>query len=480
MNITDYRNFALSQVMLDTDDIGVIVLDKNGIIQECNKGMFTVFGYGREELVGVDHKDFFNINNEKGIPDYGFELARTGRKFSIETSLLTKSKHTLWVNLGLRSINFDNKLIGYVLLLQDISEKDKKEKVTQDIAKFPNENPYPILRISREGKVLFSNNASAPLIDTLKCDLEGYVDKSMRVIVEEVLKKNRPRNIDISYKEQCFLFSVVPVTEYVNLYGIDITDRKKMEDDLKIAKEKAEESDRLKSEFLAQISHEIRTPLNAVVSYVSLLEDELENNPSEDVSIAIDGINSGSRRLIRTIDLILNVAQLNTGKYKVDFDFFDLRKNVIDKISSEFKSTAKEKGLSVNIDDRIADTSIYGDLYSVTQIFTNLIDNAVKYTQQGSVNISFDQDEFGRIKVKVSDTGIGIEEKNLSKIFEPFFQEDSGYTRSHEGNGLGLTLVKEYCKLNNALITLESEKGKGSTFCVTFPSVKEQHQSIGR
>ena len=128
----------------------------------------------------------------------------------------------------------------------------------------------------------------------------------------------------------------------------------------------------------------------------------------------------------------------------------------------------RKKGLDITLSKSTENTKMIIDEYSVTQIFDNIISNAIKYTHKGSVKINCFTTDSGYLSVSVADTGIGIAQKNIQTVFNAFSQEEQGYTRSYEGNGLGLALVKEYCKLNRAIISLESEKGVGSTFTITF------------
>jgi signal transduction histidine kinase len=136
----------------------------------------------------------------------------------------------------------------------------------------------------------------------------------------------------------------------------------------------------------------------------------------------------------------------------------------------EYRVQIIEKKLDLKIKKQTENTRIVCDSYSVNQIFANLIDNAIKYTPKGSIEIVCSQNANEELQVSVNDTGVGISEEYLPHIFDEFSQEDKGYTRKFEGNGLGLALVKKYCALNSAKINVESKKGKGSKFIVTFKS----------
>jgi PAS domain S-box-containing protein len=248
----------------------------------------------------------------------------------------------------------------------------------------------------------------------------------------------------------------------------DITEKKIIEVELLKAKEKAEESDKLKTEFLAQMSHEIRTPLNVILSYNSFLKEELIRHLNEEQISAFAAVNTSGRRLFRTIDLILNMAELQTGNIEVKLSEVNLYL-ILKGLIKEFEHAASEKKLEL-ICTNVCETPpvLKTDEYIVSEVFQNLLDNAIKYTPTGHVDVNVYKDKNNKFCVSVKDTGIGISVDYIEKIFQPFSQEESGYSRKFEGNGLGLALVKNYLNLIDANITVESEKGKGSNFIVNF------------
>jgi PAS domain S-box-containing protein len=250
----------------------------------------------------------------------------------------------------------------------------------------------------------------------------------------------------------------------------DISEKKKTEEALIEAKERAELSDRLKSEFLAQISHEIRTPLNVILSFTSLMKEELHDKVDEEMGNAFDVIDSEGKRIMRTVELILNMSELQTGSYTYRSKKFDLVADVIQKMYNSFQKIAKQKNVALLFINNTEDTFIEADEYSVNQIFYHLIDNALKYTSEGKVEIELNRDGRDNLYIDISDTGIGISQEYLPMLFTPFTREEKGYTRTFEGNGLGLALVKKYCELNNAEVKVSSIKGKGTTFRIVFHS----------
>ena len=246
----------------------------------------------------------------------------------------------------------------------------------------------------------------------------------------------------------------------------DVTDNIEYQESLKKAKITAEKSDKIKSEFLAQMSHEIRTPVNTILNFAYLLQEEIEDKLSDDLKDSFTIIERGSHRLIRTIDSILNLSQLQYGTMDVNKAYIDLAE-IIEKVKVEFSHLAAAKGIEIRMNINCEDCNIYIDHYTVTQLVANLVDNAIKYSNKGFIEISVSKegDEF---VLEIQDTGIGMTENFIEKLFEPFSQEETGYTRRFEGTGLGLALVKKYCEINKADISVESEKGKGTKFTIRF------------
>jgi PAS domain S-box-containing protein len=247
---------------------------------------------------------------------------------------------------------------------------------------------------------------------------------------------------------------------------LDITEFKKAQSDIVAALDKATESERLKSAFLAQMSHEIRTPLNVILPSIPLIADELGDKDEEILSI-LTSVENASKRLQNTIDMILSLSAVQSGTYKPKFENFMLADDVKN-LAREFIPITKEKGLQIYFTNKTVNSEISADRYTINQIFQNLIGNAVKYTHSGNITITVEDYQKNRVIVKVEDTGIGIGPKYVKNLFAPFSQEDTGRTRKYEGNGLGLALVKEYVQINNGEISVQSEKNVGSTFSVHF------------
>ena len=247
----------------------------------------------------------------------------------------------------------------------------------------------------------------------------------------------------------------------------DVSEQHRINEELRYAKEAAEKADRLKTEFLAQISHEIRTPINALLSFSGFMKSEIEDLLDEDLRAGFINMENAGKRIIRTIDLILNMSELQIGSY----DYFPKNLNLSGLLAGIFltvQPVAQAKGLIIKFEDNLKNPIVYKDEYSIHQIFQNLVDNGIKFTKKGKVILRA-YDDKNIVYVEVEDTGIGIGEEYMNNLFKPFMQEEQGYSRKYEGNGLGLALVAQYVELNGGKITVESKKHKGTKFIISFP-----------
>jgi len=269
--------------------------------------------------------------------------------------------------------------------------------------------------------------------------------------------------------------------EYANWIILDITNQKQTEEELIVALEKAQEADRLKSAFLANMSHEIRTPMNGILGFIKLLKTpDLSENKRQQYT---DVIQKSSDRLLSTLNDLIDISKIEADQIKLDNTSFSLKmlgKEIIDFYHPEVQS----KGINLNLttDFTPAEAFIYSDYDKLFGILSNLVKNAIKFTNKGEINVVFKrlQEKLGEdlLKISVQDTGIGIPDNRIGAIFNRFEMADIEDKAVYEGSGLGLAIAKAYTELLGGEISVSSKVNQGSTFTCIMPWVcpESNHQ----
>ena len=266
----------------------------------------------------------------------------------------------------------------------------------------------------------------------------------------------------------------------------DITDRKKAEDELAayhahleelvrerteelaVAKEKAEAADHLKSAFLATMSHELRTPLNSIIGFTGIILQGLVGPLNDEQEKQLNMVRNSAQHLLMLINDVLDISKIEAGQLQVMREDYELRSS-IEKTVESARPMAGKKGLELTCTIHSGIGTMTGDRRRVEQVLLNLISNAVKFTERGSVSVECEPLGDGSVEIRVIDTGIGIQEGDMDTIFQAFRQIDSGLSRKHEGTGLGLSICKRLVELMGGRIWVKSVWGSGSTFGFSLP-----------
>ncbi|GAB4404389.1 MAG: hypothetical protein OHK0039_04490 [Bacteroidia bacterium] len=268
----------------------------------------------------------------------------------------------------------------------------------------------------------------------------------------------------------------------IRMIGVnwDATRARQAQEEMRKAKELAEEMSRMKSTFLANMSHEIRTPLNGILGLADIM---VEVESLDTVREYAQKMKKSGMRLLYTLTGVLELARIEAGQTESALQLIDINHTLRD-ICQALDSIAQQKKLAFAFDPASSDSQVVGDERMFTHVFNNLIGNALKFTEAGSVQVSARRYTDTRhrrdwIEVSVRDTGVGISPENLEKIFQPFKQESEGWKRKYQGSGLGLSIAKKYTQLLGGTIDVQSEKGKGSIFTVKLPAYhpKENHET---
>jgi PAS domain S-box-containing protein len=471
-----FENNLAVMMLIDPDDQSII---------DANKAAEKFYGWSISEL----KKMKVNQINTLSSSEIDLEINKARRLGRIHFEF----KHRL-ADGSVRDVEiFSSKIViegkDYLYtIVHDITDKKSMEQKNLLLSRVIEQSSISVIITNPEAQIEYVNKG---LIEKTGYSLEELLGQNPRILnsgqnpdklYQEMWKAllsgnewigellNKTKNGDL-YWEKNTIFPIVNkegvITHFVGLKE-DITEKKNMLDDLIAAKDRAEHSERLKSEFLSQMSHEIRSPLNVTLNFANLLKDELENQLNDQQLDYFENIETAGKRLMRTVDLILNSSEMQVGTYEPIWTEFDIISDILLSTKSEYQNLASKKNLELKYESNIPNAIIRADKYSVYQIFVNLIDNAIKYTNKGSIAIKVEPALDNKIKITLEDTGIGMSQEYVENLFTPFMQEDRGYSRRFDGNGLGLALVKKYCDLNNAKIEVESKKDVGTKFSVYF------------
>jgi PAS domain S-box-containing protein len=476
----------------------IIITDVEGNIEYVNPGFEKITGYTKDEVKGIKAEfikaSLAQENEEKEL----WETLKAGKEWKSVIQNKKKSGEYFWEKATISPIKDESGNINnFLAIKEDITQQKKAEDRIKYLKEFNelvlNTMSKGLLVEDKEGKIIFSNPALR--------ELTGYSDEELigirwyKLLHNEVNeeKRNKIVNREFQCKEtlevQINHKSGEKIPVYISYNNIekdkqfdgsivsftDIRELKEKEKELKRAKEKAEESDRLKSEFLANMSHEIRTPMNGIMGFTRLLKQE---GPSDDAwEHYIDIIYQSSNQLLRVINDIVDYSKIQAGQYELEEN--EIHLNVLmeelkELFDEEKKSMNKEKiDIILSIPEQQEDKVIISDHGKIKQIFTNLIDNALKFTLKGEIEIGFFiKNDY--VNFFVSDTGIGISEEDQKIIFDRFRQVDSSTSRNFGGTGLGLTICKTLVELMDGEITLSSEEEKGTTFYFKVPFIEKQ------
>jgi PAS domain S-box-containing protein len=321
--------------------------------------------------------------------------------------------------------------------------------------------------VGRHARDFLSPDDVAPLIDKIQRAIENPEDlQTLRVHV----RRRDGSIIDVETVGRRLRDPADPPCVVVNWR--DISERVHFEQELERMRDAALEASRLKSAFIANMSHEIRTPLNILSGYAELIGDHLAAQNDRSQTDFVEGIQRACSRLLRTIDNILDISKIEAGAVKLVPTKLELGR-LLEQLLANFRIVAERKGVALTCAIDIPGAAVVFDEYCLTQALTNLLDNALKFTERGAVACRLYRATDGRLCLEIRDTGIGISEEYLSQLFQPFSQELSGNTRKFQGTGLGLALTRKYLEVNGAEISVQSEKGIGTTFTVHFSRESE-------
>lgn len=484
------------EVLRNSKD-GVVITEANfneeggPTIIYVNEAFTRISGYSSDEIIGKTPRMLQGANTDPATLKRLRSCLEAGQPFQGELLNYTKDGREYWLDISIVPIrNTHGRVTHFAAIERDFTERknfeaelvqakataEKAQKKAEDIAQFPLHNPDPLMKIDIDKEALLFVNPAAynkhsdilkkgmahPLLAGILMDARKAYDERKPITREVVIGK-------VIY-QQVITANFLAGEQTATIYCYDITKLKKTEEILRQETLKAEAASRAKSDFLANMSHELRTPMNGVLGMAGLLKD-MQLNP-EQRELVQTIFNSGESLLLLLND-ILDLSKIEAGQLTLEDIPFNLNATIHETVRL-LEPLAKNKSIILNhFYNATTPDCVIGDPARIRQVVTNLVGNALKFTQEGYVKLDVSSRRLptGVVEFlfRVDDTGIGIGEKYLDKIFQKFTQADESTTRRFGGTGLGLTVSKLLVEAMGGTIGVESILGKGSSFWFSLP-----------
>jgi len=481
----------------------IFAKDVDGQFLLVNKALAEVFGMDPSDIKGKTDKDYGASEEQiKGYRAADLTVIEGGTPLQIPEEQVRRKDGTLgWF----QTVKIPYKHPGWnkPAILGVATEITERKQIEDELRKseerfrklFELHTAVKLMIDLDNGEIVDANNAAAEyygfhvhqLRKMTLADISTISSEKMQTRLEKAKNGERTffesvhRLSDGSLRDVEIFTSRIDLEGHSYLHSIvhDITEKKKILTDLIVAKEKAEESDKLKTAFLHNISHEIRTPMNAIVGFNSLLESsELSGETRKQY---VDIVSQSCNQLLSIISDIVEISNIETGLARVTHEKVNLR-SLISNLYEQYSLRARLDNISFIKSIALDDSSalIISDEVKLIQVISNLLNNSFKFTKKGSIEFGYTlKDDF--IQFFVKDTGIGISDDNQSKIFDRFFQVENSASYKTGGTGLGLSISKAYVELMGGKIWTISQPGKGSTFYFTLPYIRvDEDKTVGK
>jgi PAS domain S-box-containing protein len=479
----------------DTNDL-IVVLDLEHRYQFVSASAERTLGYRVEELVGRSTLDFCHPEEREAVTQ---DLRRIAEQGAEERMLRARLRHK---DGSWRVVEWSGRsaldVKGAPCLVANGRDVTARERILNELRDserrfhgiFDSSHDAIVIATPDDGRIVDVNSAFSRIYGHSHEQVLGKDPKALalfanpedyRRLARELRERGALSNFEADLRTAdgrtvpTLLSSVmVDLGVGVRVVSIlrDISERRAADLELARARDAALESTRLKSAFLANTSHEIRTPLNVILGYTDLVGEHLADIGDHTQDAYLEALGRAGRRLLKTIQQILDYSRMEARALTLNPSAIALAPFIEDQ-AVDFNVLAAEKGLKLRLEIAESDATVRFDEYCLQSALGNLLQNAIKFTDRGEIVLGLDRDSAGTLKLEVRDTGIGIDNDYLPRLFEPFSQEQTGHHRRFEGAGLGLAFARKCVELAGGQISAASRKGEGSTFTIAFPRTCE-------
>ena len=490
-DITKYQSS-----LIDAIPNAIFVTDSQMNFTECNKEFLKIFDLDKSTIIGLEGKQVFEqieSHHEIDIADLNIETT-TKRSGELESQFTLKAKEgeqtqTFIYLRRMANLGNERRLIGTMLNITHQKDVEHElNKALENSNTLIESAPDALIIFDETGDILQINSAAEEIFALDRAELltrniddiiSHNIHESHQQLMRHLFKHANEYNPNAGQELKAInaLGHDVPIEIKLNPIYIDtrtlmlasirdVSERKRYELALNKAKEQAEQANRAKSDFLANMSHEIRTPMNAIIGFAHLL---LESNLSSNQMRFVQKIDNSANSLLTIINDILDFSKIEADKLDIEIVDFNIYHDVIENLANIMTLKASEKSLDLVFDfDRNLPSGLRGDPLRISQVLINLLNNALKFTEQGKVflriKVQTINEEEVSLRFEIEDTGIGMTEQQLENLFKPFSQADTSTTRKYGGTGLGLSICNSLVKLMHGSIGVSSHYNEGSTF----------------
>ncbi|MCX8011130.1 MAG: PAS domain S-box protein, partial [Ignavibacteria bacterium] len=467
-----------------------IFLLKDYRFTDCNSKALQLFEATKEEVCGKTPADFspeFQINGELSKEQFKMKIdeAINGSTGLFEWRYRSLKGKTIDCEVSLSALEINRE--KYIqAIVRDVTEKKHQLNQMLKLTEAVQNTAEMLIITDVEGHIDYANPAFEKTTGYKLEEIRGlkpnilksgfHTQEFYKDLWDTILRGESWQGIMFNKKKSGEIYTeeivISPIKDdkqkIISFVAIkrDVTDRIRAEEELTKAKVKAEVSDRIKSNFLSMMSHEVRTPLNVILGFIDIIRVSIPKDVFPEKEHFFETIQRNSKRLMNLIDDMIDISRIESNEMKLNFEAKNVQSMLMN-ITSDYELDIKAKGLKLI--EEYDDEPIYinVDELRFSQIMTNLITNAIKFTLKGEIKVSAHRRE-NEVQISVADTGIGIPDEFKPHLFEFFRQAEEGYKRNYEGAGLGLAISAKLVKLMNGKIEVESQLNKGSTFTITF------------